>query len=165
MPLCIFSAISPGKNKANAIIHSKPVRPHCLILSMYIHQQHLVIKILANKASRIGIRYAYDFQALTPYEALVRKFPQHSFSMKLEPKAKSIGISLQSDQSGEVVRYPDLLYKPEELRKLIGAGAGVLPMEFVHIYSEANVLLIAKPFGQHRFFTISSYDVIGLNDV
>lgn len=131
---------------------------------MYLHSSQLLIKLYKDKPSRIGIKYAYGFQALKPYEELVRKYPQHSFSLKLEPKAKQINLSLRSDQSGEVVRYKDLLYKPEELRKLIDAGSGALPMEFVHIYSEANVLLIARPFKQQLFLTLSSYEVIGLND-
>lgn len=134
------------------------------LCAMYLHNSHLLIKHYKDRPPRIGIKYAYGFQALKPYEDLVRKYPQHSFSLKLEPKAKSINLSLKSDQSGEVVRYNDLLYKPEELRKLIDAGSGALPLEFVHIYSEANVLLIAKPFKQEHFFTISSYEVIGLND-
>lgn len=131
---------------------------------MYLHSSQLLIKLYKDKPSRIGIKYAYGFQALKPYEELVRKYPQHSFSLKLEPKARQINLSLRSDQSGEVVRYKDLLYKPEELRKLIDAGSGALPMEFVHIYSEANVLLIARPFKQQLFLTLSSYEVIGLND-
>lgn len=131
---------------------------------MYLHSSQLLIKLYKDKPSRIGIKYAYGFQALKPYEELVRKYPQHSFSLKLEPKARQINLSLRSDQSGEVVRYKNLLYKPEELRKLIDAGSGALPMEFVHIYSEANVLLIARPFKQQLFLTLSSYEVIGLND-
>lgn len=140
-----------------------PVEP-AYLCAMYLHNSHLLIKLSKDKPSRIGIKYAYEFQALRPYEDLVRKYPQHSFSLKLEPKAKQINLSLKSDQCGEVIRYKDLLYNPDELRKLIDAGSGVLPMEFVHIYSEANVLLIAKPFKQQHFFALSSYEVIGLND-
>lgn len=131
---------------------------------MYLHSSQLLIKLYKDRPSRIGIKYAYEFQALKPYEDLVRKYPQHSFSLKLEPKARHINLSLRSDQNGEVVRYRELLYKPEELRKLIDVGSGALPMEFVHIYSEANVMLIARPFKQHTFFTVSSYEIIGLND-
>lgn len=140
-----------------------PVEPDYLC-AMYLHSSQLLIKLYKDRPSRIGIKYAYEFQALKPYEELVSKYPQHSFSLKLEPKAKQINLSLKSDQSGEVIRYQDLLYKPDELRKLIGAGSGTLPLEFVHIYSEANVLLIAKPFKQQHFFTLSSYEIIGLND-
>gem|GEM_PF-1854756 len=145
-----------------SVASSRP-KPDYLCI-MYLHSSQLLIKLYKDRPSRIGIKYTYEFQALKPYEELVRKYPQHSFSLKLEPKARQINLSLKSDQSGEVVRYKDLLYKPEELRKLIDAGSGVLPMEFVHIYSEANVLLIAKPFKQQTFFTVSSYEVIGLND-
>jgi hypothetical protein len=134
------------------------------LCAMYLHSSQLLIKLYKDKPSRIGIKYAYEFQALKPYEDLVRKYPEHSFSLKLEPKAKQINLSLRSDQNGEVIRYKDLLYKPDELRKLIDAGPGALPMEFVHIYSEANVLLIARPFKQQTFFTISSYEIIGLNE-
>lgn len=134
------------------------------LCGMYLHSSHLLIKLYKDRPSRIGIKYAYGFQALKPYEELVRKYPQHSFSLRLEPKAKHINLILKSDQNGEVIAYKDLLYKPDELRKLIDAGSGALPLEFVHIYSEANVLLIAKPFRQPHFFTLSSYEVIGLND-
>lgn len=144
-------------------VASDKAGPHYLC-AMYLHSSQLLIKLYQDRPPRIGIKYTYEFQALKPYEELVRKYPQHSFSLKLEPKARQINLSLKSDQSGEVVRYKDLLYKPEELRKLINAGSAALPMEFVHIYSAANVLLIAKPFKQETFFTVSSYEVIGLND-
>jgi hypothetical protein len=131
---------------------------------MYNHSSHLLIKLYTDRPSRIGIKYAYAFQALKPYEDLVRKYPEHTFSLKLETKPKQITLSLTSDQSGDVIRYKDLLYKPDELRKLIDAGQNVLPLEFVHLYSEANVLLIAKPFKKQHFFTLSSYEITGLND-
>lgn len=128
---------------------------------MYLHSSHLLIKLYKDRPSRIGIKYPYEFQALKPYEDLVRKFPQHSFTMTLEPYPKHINLRLRSDQCGEVIRYKELLYKPDELRKLIDDGA-VLPMEFVHIYSEANALLIVKPFKKQNFLTISSYELTGL---
>lgn len=132
---------------------------------MYQHSSQLFIKLSKGKPSRIAIKYAYKFQALKPYEELVRKYPQHCFSMRLEPKAKHIDLTLKSDQCGEIVTYKNLAYKPEELRQLIAAGKSALPLEFVHIYSEANVMLIAKPFKQETFFSLSSYDIIGLNDL
>jgi hypothetical protein len=131
---------------------------------MYLHQSQLLIKLYQDKPSRIGIKYTYEFQALKPYEELVRKYPGHTFTLKLEPKNDRITLTFASEQNGERIIYKDLAYKKEQVLKLIQIGHNALPMEFVHIYSEANVMLIAKPFKKQSFFSISAYEIIGLND-
>lgn len=131
---------------------------------MYLHSSHLLIKLYKDKPSRIGIKYTYGFQALKPYEELVRKFAGHTFSMKLEPQQKQISLRLRSDQSGEVIVYKALHYKAEELKNLMQQGYSGMPLEFVHIYTEANVTLIAKPFKQQQFFSISAFEIVGINE-
>jgi hypothetical protein len=131
---------------------------------MYLHHAQLLIKFYQDKPSRIGIKYTYEFQALKPYEELVRNYPEHTFTLRLEPKNDHITLTLLSDQCGERVIYKDLGYKKDQLTKLIQIGYKGMPLEFVHIYSEANTMLIAKPFKKQTFFSISSYEVIGINE-
>lgn len=131
---------------------------------MYLHSSQLLIKFYQDKPSRIGIKYTYEFQALKPYEALVQNYPDHTFSLTLEPKKDRINLIITSDQCGECVIYKDLGYKKDQLTKLMQIGYKGMPLEFVHIYSEANTMLIAKPFKKQSFFSISSFEVIGINE-
>jgi len=124
----------------------------------------LLIKLYTDKPSRIGIKYTYGFQALKPYEDLIRQYSDHTFTLKLELKGKKINLVLQSEGSGAKIVYKDLDYKPEHLKKLEQQGYSGMPLQFVHIYSEANVLLIAKPFKKEKFISITAYEIIGSAD-
>lgn len=124
----------------------------------------LLIKLYKDKPSRIGIKYTYSFQALRPYEDLIRKYPNDSFTLKLEPKNNKIILTLQSELSGEKTIYKDLDYKPDQLKKLEQQGHSDIPLQFVHVYSEANVILIAKPFKKPLFISISSFEIIGIHN-
>lgn len=132
---------------------------------MYTHQLQLSIKLCKNKPSRIAVKYPYKFQALRSYEELIRKYSHQSITVKLEPRHKLIDLTLTSDEYGGILSYKNLTYKAEELKTLIHSLNADLPIEFVHIYSEANILLIAKPFNQETFFRISSCEVIGISDL
>lgn len=142
-------------------IAEHPEHSHYIYL-MYNHQLQLVVKLHKNKPSRIAVKYTYRFQALKSYEELVSKCPNQSFFIKLEPRGKYVDLILISDQCGQVFSYKNLSYKPTELQSLSHPEKDNLPMEFVHIYSEANLLMIAKPFKQENFFRISSCEVISI---
>ena len=105
----------------------------------------------------------YSFQALRPYEDLIRKYPNDSFTLKLEPKNNKMILVLQSEQSGEKIIYKDLDYKPDQVKKLQQQEHSGMPLQFVHIYSEANAILIAKPFKKSLFISISSFEIIGVH--
>lgn len=124
----------------------------------------LLIKLYKEKPSRIGIKYMYSFQALRPYEDLIRKYPNDAFTLKLEPKNNKMILILQSEQSGEKIIYKDLDYKPEQVKKLQQQGYRGMPLQFVHVYSEANTVLIAKPFKKSLFISISSFEIIGIHN-
>ncbi len=122
----------------------------------------MLIKIYPDKPSRVGIKYQYDYLALRPYEDLVRKYPGHSFKLKIElTKAKSrLQFVLQSDQTGIKIPYKDIEYRTELLNKIRALMNSDMPIEFVHIYMEGNSSFIAKPFKKQTFFSISSIEII-----
>lgn len=128
---------------------------------MYHYALQLRFKTGVTGVSRIGIQYPYKFQALQSYEKLAQVYSGHRFSITIEPGSKTLRLKLCSDHNGEILTYNALLYKPSELAKLMATGNSAQPMEFVHIYTEANATLVAKPFGQEQFFAISRYEVIG----
>lgn len=120
----------------------------------------LLIKIYSDQPSRFGIKYSYAYQAVKAYEALVSKYRGHTFSARLEPFGQKLSFMLESDQDGGKVYYKDLLYRAEQLKKLNEVLRPQMPIEFVHIYTEENQVLIAKPFRQRKFFSISRCSII-----
>lgn len=130
---------------------------------MYVHPAHLIIKIQAERPTRVGVRYAYPFQAQASCQVLLRNYPGHRFSMRLEPKSNYIDLTLCSDECGELVRYQALHYKPDDLRGMIAAPKNLLPLEFVHAYTQANVTRIAGSTGQSGIFSISSWEILGID--
>lgn len=122
----------------------------------------LQIKIYQDKASRVGIKFNTKYAAVKPYQELINKYPKQTFSMWVEIVKDKINMFLQSDETGTKIPYRDLDFKPElmvKLNSLINSG---MPVEFVHVYYEANTLLVAKPFHQTTFVTISNIELLGL---
>ena len=121
----------------------------------------LLLKLYGDKPSRVGVRYTYGYQAIRAYEDLVRKYPAETFSLRLEPAGSKINLALRSDQSGKLIPYPDLEYRPELLNKIQSLSEQYSSLQFVHLYREGNQLLIAKPFKKQEFFTVTHYEIIG----
>lgn len=121
----------------------------------------LLLKIYGDKPSRIGVKYTYDYLALRAYEELIRKYRGEIFRLKLEPLRGQINLVLQSEHSHQKITYQGLAYRPELLKKLESLPDKDLSLQFVHLYSEGGVLLVAKPFKKQEFFAIRSYEVIG----
>lgn len=120
----------------------------------------LLIKLYEGKTSRIGIVYTYKFQAVKPYEDVIRKHPGESFCMKVELLKQKLNLTLQSDQNGLKVLYKELSYKINLLPKLNTLIDRKLPVEFVHVYFENNTPFVAKPFHKETFIRISSIEII-----
>lgn len=121
----------------------------------------LLIKLYEGKNSRIGIVYTYKFQAVKPYEDLIREHPGESFSITIELARQKMNLTLQSDQNGLKVLYKELSYKMSLLPKLNTLIERKLPVEFVHVYFEGNTPFVAKPFHKEQFIRINNIEIIG----
>jgi hypothetical protein len=121
----------------------------------------LLLKTYPDQASRIGVTYKYEYLARQAYEELIRKHRKESFILQLEPVKGKINLTLCSEQSGKKIVYKDLDLKPDLLQGLEQLAWPDPDLVFVHLYKEANRLLIARPFRQPEFFRISSYELTG----
>jgi hypothetical protein len=121
----------------------------------------LIIKLYSDKPSRIGVKYLKEYLAVKAYEELISKYPNETFSLKIELSKAKVNLFFLSEETGGRVIYKDLDYKIEQLKKLeayISSEGG--PLQFVHIYSNTNQLLIAKPFRKQTFITVTDIEVI-----
>ena|SRR6218665_3940003 len=121
----------------------------------------LLLKTYPGQTSRIGVTYKYEYLARQAYEELIRKHRDERFILQLEPVRGKINLTLCSEQSGKKVAYKELNAKPELLQKLELLTGPDMDLEFVHLYREANRLLVARPFRRPEFFRISSYELTG----
>ena len=121
----------------------------------------LLVKLYADKPCRIAVKYIYEFQARRAYEELLTRGGGDSVEAILELKKGKIDLSLRSDYSGAVTRYEGLSFKGADVQKL-GLRKENQKFDFVHIFPQSNTLLVAKPFRQARFLTISRFEFIGM---
>ncbi len=83
------------------------------------------------------------------------------FSLKMEPVRDKLNLLLLSEQTGERIVYKELNYKIEQLKRLEAFLRPGADLEFVHVYSKSNTLMIAKPFRSKKFIRLSGYEIIG----
>lgn len=107
--------------------------------------KELVIKLYQDGPSRMGIQYSNGFQATKEYAALVAKFRGEPLRARIEITKNRMNIVLHSDVSNSKVEYKDLTYNAMQFKRLQTFARPHTEMQFVHIYSKANQLFIAKP--------------------
>lgn len=121
----------------------------------------LVIKLNKDKTSRLGIKYPQEYLAVKAYESLITTYGQTAFNLKIELRGKQLDLTLVPAMGGKSLVYKSLDYDLSQIQKLQAFGASVIPLEFVHIYSKSNALVIAKPFKTQRFISICAFEMIG----
>ncbi len=124
----------------------------------------LLIKVYSDKPSRIGIKFIYGYKAVRSYEELIAKHRGETFSLKIEPVKTKLNLTLQSNESGIKIPYKDLDYKPDQFKKLEQLMNQKVVCEFVHIYSDANTLFVAKPFRRQEFISVTGFEMINCNE-
>lgn len=114
----------------------------------------LLVKWCANGLVRVGIKYPTPYQAVKSYETLIQVHRHDVFMLDIEPLKVTAHLHLRSVYGSTQVAYKHLVSRPDQLRKL-QAFAGASPaFQFVHVYSQANVLLVARPFKRSEFITV-----------
>jgi hypothetical protein len=120
----------------------------------------LIVKLYADKPSRIGVKYPKEYQAVKAYEEIISKYRNENFTLRIELAKGKAFLLLVSGQTGGRVVYKELDYKTEHLKKLEVYMQSGGNLQFVHIYADSNRLLIARPFRQQIFITVSSVEII-----
>lgn len=120
----------------------------------------LLFKVYADKPSRLGVTYMFDYQAVNAYELLLSKGKGLIFNLKLEIIKDKMKLVLTSDENGYSTLYKDVDFKQEQARKLLLHINHGHPLQFVHIYKEGNEPFVAKPFKKQTFITVAKTDLI-----
>jgi hypothetical protein len=123
--------------------------------------KELVIKLYQDSPSRIGIQYGSGFQATKEYATLVDKFRGESLRARIEINKNRMNLILRSDVSNGKVEYRDLTFNNMQFKRLQAFLKPPVEMQFVHIYSKANQLFIAKPGFNKKmeFVMISTFEL------
>lgn len=120
----------------------------------------LMIKLYTDKPSRIAIKYPKEYTAVKTYEEIISRHGKETFSLKIELARDKVHLVLQAEQTGGKITYKDVVYRTDQLKKLEMHAGQATGMQFVHIYSASNQLLIAKPFRKETFIAVSNVEVI-----
>lgn len=121
----------------------------------------LIVKLYSDKPSKIGIKYPQEYSAVRAYEEIFHKNMGEVFSLKMEMVKDRMNMTLISEETGGKIIYKDLEYKLEHLKKLqtfLNPGSD---LQFVHVFSKTNTLMIAKAFRGTKFIKLTNYELIG----
>jgi len=121
----------------------------------------LIVKLYNDKPSKIGVKYPQEYSAVKAYEDIFNKKLGDVFSLKIEMLKHKINLVLISEQTGGLIFYKELDYKIEQLKKMQTLLGPASELQFVHIFSKTNTLMVAKPFRSQRFITLNNYEIIG----
>ena len=119
----------------------------------------LVIKLYDDKPSKIGVKYNHEYQAVKAYEDLLDKNQGLIFQLKIEFVKDKVNLELVCEQTGSKTVYKQLDYKIEHINRLKTFIKPDHDLDFVHIFSKANTMMIAKPFRTKKFVTIKGYEI------
>ena len=126
---------------------------------IYLCCVELIVKLYEEKASRIAVKFPYEYQAQKSYENLVRSYPGDTFLVKMELLSEKVLLTLQSDLSGKKIQYKDLDFRNDQILRLKAQADQVRDFIFVHVYPKHGSLFVAKPFRQSEFLQISAFDI------
>ena len=121
----------------------------------------LVIKLYADKPSKIGVKYNQEYQAVKAYEELLAKNQGNEFQLKIEFVRGKISLELVCELTGSKTVYKELEYRLDQLKRLKAFIKPGNDLHFVHVFSKANTLMIARPFRKNQFASIKDYEIIG----
>jgi hypothetical protein len=119
----------------------------------------LLIKLYSAQASRIGIKFIYEYQAVKAYETLIKNGGKH-YRLHLELKKTKAQLTLISALNGLKWEQKDLDYKIEMVQKLTTYIKSGDPLNFVHVFPRASNIFVAKPFNQNQLIVIDDYQII-----
>lgn len=124
--------------------------------------KELIIKLYQDKPARIGILYGSEFPASKEYAAILGKYRGEIFRLRLEVVKERIHLILISNTSSGRIEYKDLYYKSDQLKKLQVFVKQNTEIQFVHVYTTENKLLIAKPniSKPMEFIFINQYEIL-----
>jgi len=120
-----------------------------------------MIKLYSDKPSKIAVKYGQEYQAVRAYEELLSKNEGDVFSLKMEMVKEKLNLMLICEQTGGRVLYKNLAYKMEQLKKLQTFVRPGSDLQFVHVFSKSNTLMVAKAFRSLRFIRVCNYEIIG----
>jgi hypothetical protein len=118
-----------------------------------------MVKLQLEGYSRIGLKYAQEYQAVKSYEELISKQEGNAFSLKIELVNDKLNLSLISDNTGIKTDYKDILYSPELIKKIIIGIDLSKDFQFLHTYSKNNMHIVAKPFRSQTFIILSKIEI------
>lgn len=121
----------------------------------------LLIKLYKDKASRIGIKYSSRYPAVKPLEDLITKYPKETFNVSIELRNNKIQLTLEPVNGGQKIYYRDLDFRKELLNQLNNMLQSGMLIEFVHVYMENNVPMVAKAFHKNCFIQLKRVELIG----
>lgn len=121
----------------------------------------LIIKLYKDKTSRLGIKYAQEYQAVKVYEELINAYGQAAFKLRIELHHQKADLTLVPEQGGKSFSYKAVDYDVSQLQKLQTYITQAMPLEFLHVFSKSNALVVAKPFRSQRFVTIAQIEILG----
>jgi len=119
----------------------------------------LMVKLQLEGYSRIGLKYAQEYQAVKSYEELISKQEGNAFSLEIELVKDKLNMSLISDNTGIRTNYKDVLYSPEQIKKIVIGKDLSKDFQFLHTYSKNNMLMVAKPFRSQTFIVLSKIEI------
>jgi hypothetical protein len=118
-----------------------------------------MVKLQLEGYSRIGLKYAQEYQAVKSYEELISKQEGNAFSLKLELVKDKLNLSLVSENTGIKTDYKDILYSPEQIKKIFIGIDLSKDFQFLHTYLKNNMLMVAKPFRSQTFIILSKIEI------
>ena len=126
------------------------------IRSYYLSVVELVIKLYADKASGLGIKFDTEYKAQKAYEELLSVLGGGPIAIVFELKNTSLELQLISLNNGRSITHTPIAYKPEQLKRLQAIYKPNFLLNYLHVFAKQNIYYVAKPNRLPNFMKIES---------
>lgn len=126
------------------------------VRSHYLSVVELVIKLYADKASGLGIKFDTEYKAQKAYEELLSALGGGPIAIVFELKNGSLELQLISLNNGRSITHASVVYNPEHLKRLQASYKPNLLLNYLHVFAKQNIYYVARPNRQPNFMKIES---------
>lgn len=126
------------------------------LLRYYLSAVELVIKLYADKASGLGIKFDTEYKAQKAYEELQTALGGGPIAIVFELKNNKLELQLISLNNGRTVTHAPVEYKPEQLKRLQAIYKPNFLINYLHVFAKQNIFYVAKPNRLPNFMKIES---------
>jgi hypothetical protein len=114
----------------------------------------LILKLTENKLPYVGICFESQYEASRLNQQWVNKYPDHRYTLKLNPGKETIDLELSCNEIACKIKYECVKYTPERLLKFYHITRLYQLFNFGHVREDRGKHIPVKTLTNQKMFVL-----------